>query len=322
MFNNSRPPLPLLPKFPLTLGVLSGALLLCPLAMRAQDAPAAPAPVAPAPVAPAPVAPAPVAPVKATTTAWTTFKGDAQRTGSTAANVTLPLSLQWRYSSIGPAREYATAPLVIGAPGAQRVVFASGGVVYATDVNTGDAVWKSPESTSNIVVPLALLSTDGGDLILALQNSGRLTALKTADGGRAWEVDCGSLATESGPIVVQTNKGTRIICALNTGRLLAVDPQGVIDQDWRLQIGAAGTSPASSMALSPDGSRLFILGSDSQASHHRRARGARGVCVATGLAHQRDSGRDSGHGFHRQRASRDGVARQGWRRAMDDHAFR
>ncbi len=229
---------------PLTFGVLCGALLLSSLASHAQDA-----------------EPALAAPV---TTAWTTFKGDAQRTGSTTANVTLPLSLQWRYSSIGPARTYTTAPLVIGAPDNQRVVFAAGGVVYATDVNSGAQVWKTPELPSNVIVPLALLSTDNGDLILALQSSGRMTAFKTADGGRAWEVDCGALATEAGPIVVETNKGTRIICALNTGRLIAVDPSGIIDKDWKTQLGAVGTSAASSMALSRDGSRMFILGSDAR----------------------------------------------------------
>ena len=229
---------------PLAFGVLSGALLMAPLALHAQDAEPPQAPPA--------------------TTAWTTFKGDQQRTGMTTANVKLPLSLQWRHSSIGPARTYTTAPLVIGAPGDQRVVFASGGVVYATDVNTGAQVWKTPDSTSNIVVPPTLLSTDGGDLILALRSSGTLAAFKTADGGRAWEVDCGSLATEAGPIVVETNKGTRIICALNNGRMVAVDLEGKIDASWKMQIGQVGTSAASSMTLSRDGSRMFILGSDAQ----------------------------------------------------------
>ena len=241
---------------PLVFGVLSGALLLAPLCARAQDAPAVAANGATA--ATGAMAPKPV------TTAWTAFKGDAQRTGATTANVTVPLTLQWRYSSVGSARSYSTAPLVIGAPGSQRVVFASDGVVYATDVNTGASVWKSPQIQSSITVPLALLSTDDGDLILALQNSGRLAAFKTANGARAWEVDCGALSTESGPIVVETRKGTRVICALNTGKLVAVDPSGNLDPEWKLQIGQVGTSAASSMALSRDGAQLFILGSDAR----------------------------------------------------------
>lgn len=240
---------------PLAFGVLSGALLLAPLCGHAQDAPAVAAPGAETPGAVA---------TKPVTTAWTTFKGDPQRTGATTADIKVPLTLQWRYSSVGPARSYNTAPLVIGAPGNQLVVFASGGVVYATDVNTGAQVWKSPAVQSSITVPLALLSTDSGDLILALQNSGRLAAFKTANGARAWEVDCGALATESGPIVVQTRKGTRVICALNTGKMVAVDPTGNLDPEWKMQIGQVGTAAASSMALSRDGAQMFILGSDAR----------------------------------------------------------
>ncbi len=207
---------------------------------------------------------APNAATNRSTTAWTTFKGDAQRTGATNANIKLPLTLQWRYSSIGPARSNNSAPLVIGAPGNQLVVFASGGVIYATDINTGALVWKSPESKSSILVPLTLLSTEGGDLILALQSNGLLAAFKTANGARAWEVDCGALATESAPIVVQTLKGSRVICALNTGNLVAVDPAGAIDPDWKMRIGQVGTSAASSPALSRDGSKMFVLGSDAR----------------------------------------------------------
>ena len=247
---------------PLTFAVLSGALLLAPLApivARAQDAQDAPdkGVAATMPVAAMPAA-------KPVTTAWTTFKGDPQRTGSTTANLKLPLTLEWRYSSVGPAQPYNTAPLVIGAPGNQIVVFASGSAIYATDVNTGAQTWKSPESKSTISTPLALLSTDDGDLILALQNNGSLAAFKTANGARAWEVDCGALATESGPIVVETAKGTRVICALNTGNLVAVDASGAIDNSWKMRIGQVGTSAASSLALSRDGSKMFVLGSDAR----------------------------------------------------------
>ena len=231
-------------------GVLGGALL-CGLPARAQVAPAAP------------VAPA-RAGAEASATAWTTYKGDKQRTGGSDAKVTLPLALQWRFSSLGPARTYTTTPLVIGAPGRQRVIFASGDTVYALDSTTGAQVWKSPALASTVIVPLTLLPTDAGDLILALQNSGKLVALKSTDGGRAWQTDAGSLTSEAGPIVVQTNKGTRIIVALNNGRLIAMDEKGVIDPDWRVQLGTFGVNAASSMSLSQDGSRLFILGSDAR----------------------------------------------------------
>lgn len=229
-------------------GVLGGALLWSLVPAHAQVAPAVPANTA----------------ATAPTTSWTTFKGNTQRTGATAANLPLPLSLQWRFSSTGPARTSVTAPLVIGAPGRQRVIFASGGNVYALDAATGTQVWKSPDTTSTYSVPIALLSTDAGDLILAMQSSGRLDAFKSADGGRAWQIDVGGLVTEAGPIVAETDKGPRVVCAINNGRLIAIDEKGKIDPDWRLKLGNVGNSAASSMSLSEDGSRLFILGSDSR----------------------------------------------------------
>ena len=192
----------------ISVAVLSGALLIAAPSARAQDTPAAPA------------VPATPAAAAVSDSSWTTFKGDRQRTGGSTANISLPLSLQWRFSSTGPARTYITAPLVIGAPGRQNVVFASGPNIYALDAATGGQVWKSPDLPSSILVPLTLLPTDAGDMILAMQSSGRLAAIKSADGGRAWETDTGALVTESGPIVAQTNNGARII--------------------WRAQYGQAG----------------------------------------------------------------------------------
>ena len=232
----------------LCIAVLSGAFLI-PVA-RAQTAPVAPV--------------APATPQTASDTSWTTFKGDRQRTGGSSANVPLPLALQWRFSSTGPARTYTTTPLVIGAPGRQNVIFASGPNVYSLDAATGGQLWKSPDLPSNVIVPLTLLPTGAGDLILAMQSGGRLTAVKSNDGGRAWETDTGARVTESGPIVVQTNKGTRVICALNTGKLVAFDEKGTLDADWSVQLGNFGVAAASSMSLSPDGSRLFLLGNDAR----------------------------------------------------------
>ena len=228
---------------------LGGALLAS--TATAQVAPAAPA---------APAARG----VGAQTSAWTTFKGDRQRTGASDAKVSLPLALQWRYSSTGPARTYTTTPLVIGAPGRQRVIFASGQNVYALDAQTGAQLWKSPDLPSSVIVPLTLLPTSRGDLILALQSGGRLVALQSADGGRVWETDTGAQATEAGPILAETTGGTRIICALNTGLVVALDETGALDPNWRVQLGNFGVSTASSMSLSSDGSRLFLLGNDAK----------------------------------------------------------
>ena len=235
-----------------TVSLLGGALWCAALPALAQVAPA--------------VSPAAMTGAMAdgTTTAWTTFKGNVERSGASDARVSLPLSLKWRYSSTAPARTYVTAPLILGAPGRQRIVFAVGSNVYALDANTGSQIWATPDLTSTIVTPLTLLSTDNGDLILGMQSSGRLLALKSADGGRVWETDAGGLSTAAGPIIVETEKGTRIVVALDTGQMVAFDTAGTVDKTWKVQLGRPGNSAASSMALSPDGARLMLLGADSQ----------------------------------------------------------
>jgi outer membrane protein assembly factor BamB len=205
-----------------------------------------------------------VVPTMRDTLSWTTFKGDDQRTGTSLARVRLPLSLQWRYSSDAPARTYNSSPLVIGAPGRQRVVFGAGTNVYALDMQTGAQVWRSPNFSSNVVTPLTLLSGETGDLILAAQQSGRVAALRASDGGRAWETDTLASITTAGPLIVNTARGQRIICAISAGRLVALNLDGSIDPDWQVPLGRFGISPTSSMTLSSDGNLIFICGSDAK----------------------------------------------------------
>ncbi len=194
--------------------------------------------------------------------AWTTFKGDFSRTGSSAANVRLPLSLQWRFSSEAPARTYPTSALVLGAPGQQRVFFAAGRNVYALDTQTGQQIWRSPTFNSSVITPITALSGEGGDLILAAQQGGRLAALRATDGGRAWEGDAQSTINNAGPIVVNTPRGQRILTAVNSGRIVAFNLNGTVDPEWKASLGR--TSPSTPMALSSDGSLLFIGGSNSR----------------------------------------------------------
>ncbi len=195
---------------------------------------------------------------------WTTFKGDAQRTGNSTADVKLPLSLQWRFSSEAPARSYQVSPLVIGPPGRKRVVFGAGRNVYGLDMQTGEQIWKSPDLTSNVVTPVTLLSGDAGDLIITAQQGGRLAALRASDGGRVWEVDALASIANAGPIIVNTNAGQRIIVAVSAGRLLAFNLDGTLDKNWQVPLGLYGISPTSSMTLSQDGTLLFICASDSK----------------------------------------------------------
>ena len=94
-------------------------------AARAQDAPAAAAPAA-----------------------WTTYKGDAQRSGFVGAPLTTPLNLIWRYTVTLPTDNPTpdpsnTAPLIAGPPEARRAFFVFGKTMYAVETDSGAQVWKS-----------------------------------------------------------------------------------------------------------------------------------------------------------------------------------
>ncbi|PQV64771.1 Outer membrane protein assembly factor BamB, contains PQQ-like beta-propeller repeat [Abditibacterium utsteinense] len=250
--------------FPRLLPLFAGFLFVgAPIVVPRAYAQEAPANGAPPDAGAAPDAPLPDIPVR-DMRSWTTFKGDPQRTGNSAADVKLPLSLRWRFSSEAPSRTYTTSPLVVGAPGRQRAIFGAGRNVYALDMQTGAQVWKSPDLTSSVVTPLTLLSGDGGDLIITAQQGGRLAALRANDGGRVWEVDALSSISDAGPILVNTNQGQRIVVAVNAGRLLAFNLDGTLDGGWQVPLGRYGISPTSSMSLSKDGTLIFICGSDAK----------------------------------------------------------
>lgn len=208
--------------------------------VRAQDAAAAPA------------------------TSWTTFRGDAQRTGSSNAQVPLPLSLDWRYSSDSDPGTFSASPLVIGTPGAQRLYFAVGPKVVCLDAQTGAPVpeWKAPAISSSISAPLTLLSTDDGDFIIAASQGGAVDAFRATDGGRAWERDVPGGVSVAGPVVVQATAGQRIVVGSDAGQLVALTPAGEIDPKWRVPLGRFGNPPTSAMALSQNGSTLCVIAND------------------------------------------------------------
>ncbi len=244
---------------PLALGILFSPLT--GTRAFAQDAPVA-APEAP-PVDAA-TAPETAATAPANANAWTTLRGDVQRTGSSNAQVSLPLSLDWRYSSEAPAGSYSASPLVLGAPGAQRVYFAVGRQVICVDAQTGAPAsnWKVPSLSSSISAPLTLLSTDDGDFVVAASQGGAVSAFRTGDGGRQWEAQIDSGVSSGGPIVVKTNAGTRVVVATDSGKLVAITTAGVVDPKWRVPLGRFGNPPSSAMALSQDGSILCVVATD------------------------------------------------------------
>ncbi|HEX8237275.1 MAG TPA: PQQ-binding-like beta-propeller repeat protein [Abditibacteriaceae bacterium] len=198
---------------------------------------------------------------------WATFKGDLQRTGSSATPLPLPLNLTWRHTV--DLAQYAvpdantTSPLVVGPRSARRVYFAVGRQVLCVDGQTGEKLWQQPRILEGRVrAPLTLLSGgDAGDLILAAGENGDLNALQTTDGSAVWTVNMGSPVVDA-PVIVNTAGGERILVALATGQLRAYTRAGTLDEKWNVPLGRVGATPLSSPVLSTDGKRIFITASD------------------------------------------------------------
>lgn len=195
---------------------------------------------------------------------WTTFKGDAQRTGATPAQVSLPLSLEWRYSSDGPTRSFLSSPLVLGTAGKQRLYAAIGNQLLCLDAQAGSiaAGWKTPQLTGTVSAPLTLLSTDDGDFILVATQGGQVSAFRAGDGGQAWQIDLKNGISDAGPLVVKTSRGTRIVVATGDGNLVALTPEGLRDTKWRASLGQYGNPATSAMSLSNNGSLLYVVATD------------------------------------------------------------
>jgi outer membrane protein assembly factor BamB len=229
----------------LAVAILSSTLGLVP-AVQAQDLPADTA---------------------ATADAWTTFKGNLQRTGASGTPLSLPLNLTWRHTvdlaQYAPPPVNNASPLVVGPPNARRVYFAIGQQVYCVDGQTGASLWAQPRQLDAAVqAPLALLSGgDSGDLILAVLSTGRLTALQANDGTMVWEAATGGSVREA-PVVVTTGAGERIIVPVSTGQIRAFTRSGTPDEKWNVTLGRFGAAPMSSPVLSTDGKRMFIAAND------------------------------------------------------------
>jgi outer membrane protein assembly factor BamB len=192
---------------------------------------------------------------------WTTFKGDAQRTGARAVAVALPLNLLWRHSTTADPNT-ATSPLVTGERGSRRVYFAAGATVFCVDGETGAQVWKSQVLTRPVTAPLSYVQSDKGDMVIAVTSGGQLSALRVADGGQVWTADARSPVQAAAPVLVQTPGGPRIVVGVAIGQMLAYTLDGALDPDWKVQLGRTGAAPTSTPALSADGTRLYLTGQD------------------------------------------------------------
>lgn len=194
---------------------------------------------------------------------WLTFKGDLQRTGSSTARLNLPLNLMWRHTvDVNDFPDPTPgSPLVAGPPGARRAYFTSGSQVFCVDAETGSKVWASADEGSTLRAPLTLIGGDDGDTLLAVGESGIISALRTSDGVSTHRADTQS-QVQAAPVLVKTAKGDRIIVATSTGRLLAYTRDLTPDPSWQVRLGRESATPTSSPALNARGDRLYITGND------------------------------------------------------------
>ncbi len=203
--------------------------------------------------------------VAANTEAWTMWKGDPQRTGSSEATYELPLNLMWRYSTddTGSSRGFYP-PLVVGPAGDRRVYFVAGRTLYCVNAQNGNLLWKSQEKDipGNQGAPLTLLPSQNGDVILVLTSRGDLLAFRTSDGGRAWEGKAPGTIQGGAPVLINTPNGERIIVCTSVGRVIGFMRGGELDPKYDFNIGTGRTAITSTPSLSPDGATMFITMQD------------------------------------------------------------
>ena len=192
--------------------------------------------------------------------AWTTYKGNAQRTGASDVRITLPLGLEWRYSSEADPGPIVGSPLVVNTTKNGRLaIFNAARIAFALDASSGELVWAS-DTSSTLRAPLTLLPSASGGVVLMSASNGVVQAVRAQDGVKLWSFKADAPISVA-PILVQTAKGARIVLAPNNGVLVALTTLGVLDPTWRVALGQ-GTPPAASPSLSKDGKRLLVSGRD------------------------------------------------------------
>ncbi|HEY0076697.1 MAG TPA: PQQ-binding-like beta-propeller repeat protein [Abditibacteriaceae bacterium] len=206
-----------------------------------------------------------VAPAEAATEAWTMWKGDPQRTGTSEATYTLPLNLMWRHSTeeVGSPRGLYP-PLIVGPAGDRRAYFVAGRTLFCVNAQNGNLIWKSQEKDipGSQGAPLTLLPSQNGDVILVLTSKGELLAFRTSDGGRAWEGKAPGSVQGGAPTLAQTPNGERILVFTTTGRVVGFTREGDIDSKYGYDLGRRNTAITATPAISPDGTKMFFPATD------------------------------------------------------------
>jgi outer membrane protein assembly factor BamB len=206
-----------------------------------------------------------VAPAEAATEAWTMWKGDPQRTGTSEATYMLPLNLMWRHSTeeAGSPRGLYP-PLIVGPAGDRRAYFVAGRTLFCVNAQNGNLIWKSQEKDipGSQGAPLTLLPSQNGDVILVLTSKGELLAFRTSDGGRAWEGKAPGSVQGGAPTLAQTPNGERILVFTTTGRVVGFTREGDIDSKYGYDLGRRNTAITATPAISPDGTKMFFPTTD------------------------------------------------------------
>lgn len=190
---------------------------------------------------------------------WTTFKGNAQRTGSVNMAARLPLNLQWRYTSDAEPGAITGSPLIVGEAGARHVLFNAGKNLYCLDAESGENQWTWT-GDSALRAPLSLLP-GAGDLVLTQSVKGTAQAIRVGVGTTAWKYQADS-ALKVAPLTMRTPRGLRVLLAPTSGKLIALTPEGVLDPSWSVVLGNAGAAPSAAPVSSADGKRLFVATDD------------------------------------------------------------
>lgn len=190
--------------------------------------------------------------------AWLTYRGNLQRTGVANVNLAAAPNLVWRYSSDIEPNEFNTTPLVVGPATQRRIYFAADNFVVCLDGQTGAQLWRSKRLQRPITSPIALVTGESGDMILAVTSSGQMNALRVSDGGLIWQVPASAPVQNIAPLLIKTSAGERIMLALATGRLVTYTLDGQPDPSWEVRLGSFSASPTATPALSVDGKLLYI----------------------------------------------------------------
>ncbi len=140
------------------------------------------------------------------------YRGGPTLDGSSSGNISLPLSVLWKYTS-DPTPNNPSSVTVSGGV----VYYGCGKRIFAVKADTGAMLWRYPTDAPMSTVINGTPALDAGTLFIGTE-SGRLLALNAANGNVNWEYDV-SGGIGGSPIV---DNGV-VYFGSGNGKLYAVD---------------------------------------------------------------------------------------------------